>query len=241
MLLPLIFLFQMAFTFKTLIVPFLVHYFHHNMCDWLERLRHLLVFNDDDSIVVSHRKQHFEVLSNCLPYIIILATFSVAPPWPIIKRAEYLKYTLQHQCTSKIITKDDLWSIHASRRLTCHHYDHQLSLVIQVHGDSKHQAQPMNQSLVAAINAATSYKPIVDPFWQARSYNHIQSGLTLPLYCLLTCMLACISIIMIFTTIILIKSMQYRLSSRHVMTNSSPEQLTGKHTKMNHYQTKRKV
>jgi hypothetical protein len=105
MLLPLIFLFQMAFTFKTLIVPFLVHYFHHNMCDWLERLRHLLVFNDDDSIVVSHRKQHFEVLSNCLPYIIILATFSVAPPWLIIKRAEYLKYTLQQPCTSKIITK----------------------------------------------------------------------------------------------------------------------------------------
>jgi hypothetical protein len=31
MLLPLIFLFQMAFTFKTLIVPFLVEYFHHNM------------------------------------------------------------------------------------------------------------------------------------------------------------------------------------------------------------------
>jgi hypothetical protein len=24
---------------------------------------------------------------------------------PIIKRAEYLKYTLQHPCTSKIITK----------------------------------------------------------------------------------------------------------------------------------------
>ncbi len=31
MLLPLIFLLQMAFTFKTLIVPFLVNYFHHNM------------------------------------------------------------------------------------------------------------------------------------------------------------------------------------------------------------------
>ncbi len=31
MLLPLILLFQMDFTFKTLIVPFLVQYFHHNM------------------------------------------------------------------------------------------------------------------------------------------------------------------------------------------------------------------
>ncbi len=28
-------------------------------------------------------------------------------------------------------------------------------------GDSKYQAQPMNQSFVAAFNAATSYKPIV--------------------------------------------------------------------------------
>jgi hypothetical protein len=31
---------------------------------------------------------------------------------------------------------------------------------MQVRGDSKHQAQPMNQSFVAAINAATSYQPI---------------------------------------------------------------------------------
>jgi hypothetical protein len=31
MLLPLIFLFKMAYTLKTLIVPFLVHSFHHNM------------------------------------------------------------------------------------------------------------------------------------------------------------------------------------------------------------------
>ncbi len=31
MLLPLIFLFRMAYTLKTLIVPFLVHSFHHNM------------------------------------------------------------------------------------------------------------------------------------------------------------------------------------------------------------------
>ncbi len=31
MLLPLLFLFQMAYTLKTLIVPFLVHSFHHNI------------------------------------------------------------------------------------------------------------------------------------------------------------------------------------------------------------------
>jgi hypothetical protein len=85
--------------------------------------------------------------------------------------------------------------MHASRRLTCHHYKHQLSLVIQVCGDSKLQAQPMNQSFVAAINAITSYKPIVDPLRLARLYNHIQSGLTLPPDCFLSHMLACISII----------------------------------------------
>jgi hypothetical protein len=44
-----------------------------------------MVFNDDDSIVISHHNQHFEVLSNCIPYIITQVTFSVAPPWPIIK------------------------------------------------------------------------------------------------------------------------------------------------------------
>jgi hypothetical protein len=81
---------------------------------------------------------------------------------------------------ARSLPKDDLWSIHPSRRLTCHHYDHQLSLVIQVHGDSKHQAQPMNQSFVAAtFNAATSYKPLANPLRLARLYNHIQSGLTL--------------------------------------------------------------
>ncbi len=108
-------------------------------------------------------------------------------------------------------------------------------------GDSKHQAQPMNQSFVAATNAATSCKPIVHPFRLARLYNHIRSGITLPSDCLLTRMLACISIIMIFTTIILTKSMQYQLSRQHVTTNSLPRQITGKHTKTNHYQTKHKV
>ncbi len=99
----------------------------------------------------------------------------------------------------------------------------------------------MNQSFLAAINVATSYKPIVDPFRLARLYNHIQSGLTLLPDCFLSCMLACISFIMIFTTKTLTKSMQFRLSRRHVATKSSPEHLTGKHTKMNHYRIKHKV
>jgi hypothetical protein len=142
---------------------------------------------------------------------------------------------------ARSLQKEDLWLIHASRRLTCHHYGHQLSLVIQVHGDSKHQAQPMNQSFVAAINAVTSYKPIVDPFRLARLYNHIQSGNTLPPDCLLTRMLACISTITIFTTITLTKNVQYRLPRQNVTTNSLPELLTSKHTKTNHYQAKHKV
>jgi hypothetical protein len=95
MLLPLIFLLQMAFTFETLSVPFLVQYFHHNI---------FVVISWED--YVSQRSlMMMKVLSNCIPYIIILATFSVAPPWPIFKRAEYPQYTLQHPCTSKIITK----------------------------------------------------------------------------------------------------------------------------------------
>jgi hypothetical protein len=117
---------------------------------------------------------------------------------------------------ARSLQKDDLWSIHTCRRLTCHHYDHQLSLVIQVGGDSKHQAQPMNQSFVAAINAATSYKPIVNPLRLARLYNDIQSGLTLPLDYFLSCILACISIIIVFTKIMITKRAQYQLSRQHV-------------------------
>jgi hypothetical protein len=69
------------------------------------RLCHPMVYNDGESIDTSHHKQHFEILTKCIPYTIILASFSVAPPWPIIKRAEYLQYTLQHSCTSKIFAK----------------------------------------------------------------------------------------------------------------------------------------
>ncbi len=78
----------------------------------------------------------------------------------------------------------------------------------------------MNQSFVAAINAATSYKPIVDPLRLARLYNRIQSGLTLPPACFLICMLECTSIIMVFTMIIIAKSMQYQLFRHHVTTKN---------------------
>jgi hypothetical protein len=132
---------------------------------------------------------------------------------PSSKGQSILNVLFKTHAPARSLQKYDLWSIDASRRLTCHHYGHQLSLVIQVHGDSKHQAQPMNQSFVTANNAATSYKPIVHPFRLARLYNHIQSGLTFPLDCLLSRMVACISIIIIFTTIILTKSMQYILAN----------------------------
>jgi hypothetical protein len=103
------------------------------------------------------------------------------------------------------LEKDDIWLIHASKSLTCHYYDHQLTLVIQVRGDSKHQSQPMNQ-----------YKPLVNPLQLAKLYSYIQSGLTLPPDCLLSRMLACILFIMVFTTIIVSQSVQYRLSVLHV-------------------------
>ncbi len=99
----------------------------------------------------------------------------------------------------------------------------------------------MNQSFVAAINAATSYKPLVNPFWLERLYNHIQSDLILTPDCFLSCMLACISIITIFTTVIITNSMQYWLSRQHVATKSSPDHQTGKPTKRIFYQTRCKV
>ena len=102
---------------------------------------------------------------------------------------------------ARSLQKDNLWSIHTYRHSTCHHYDHQLSLVIQVCSDSKHRAQPMTLSFIAAVNAATSYKPIVNPLRLARLYIYIQSGLKLPPDCFLSCMLACISLIMVFTMI----------------------------------------
>ncbi len=142
---------------------------------------------------------------------------------PSSKGQSIFKILFNTHAPARSLQKDYLLSIHTSRRLTCHHYNHQLSSVIQVHGDSKHQAQPMNQSFVAAINATTSYKPIVDPLRLARLYNHTQSGLTLPTDCFLLHVLTCTSIIMVFTTIILTKSVQYWLSRQHVTAKKSPE------------------
>ncbi len=91
---------------------------------------------------------------------------------PSSKGQSILKILFNTHAPARSLQNDDLWSIHASRRLTCHHHDHQLSLVIQVCYDSKYQAQPMNNSFVAVINAATSYKPMVDPFRLAKLQPH---------------------------------------------------------------------
>ncbi len=102
----------MAFTIKppTCTFPSTILPSQHVCSDWLGRLCHPTVFNDDDSTAaISHHNQHFEVFSNIIPYTVILATVSVAPPWPTIKRAEYLQYTLQHSCTTVIFTKR--WSL----------------------------------------------------------------------------------------------------------------------------------
>jgi hypothetical protein len=211
MLLPLIFLFRMAFTFKTLIVPFLVQYFHHNM---------FVVIGWEDyvicqSLMIMILLLYHITINNLKSFQTVYLTLSFWPRFlwhllgPSSKGQSIFNTHFNMHAPARSLQKDDLWSIHASRRLTCNHYDHQLSSVIQVRGDSKLQAQPMNQSFVAAINAAISYKPIVDPLRLARLDNHIQSGLTLPPDCFLSRMLACISIIMVFTTIIITKRKQY--------------------------------
>jgi hypothetical protein len=212
-LLPLIFLFQMAYTLKTLIIPLLVHSFHHNMFVVIGWENYVIQRSLMMMILLS-----YHITINILKFFqSVYLTLSFWPHFlwrllgPSSKGQSIFNILFNTHALARSLQNNDLWSIHASRRLTCHHYNHLLSSVIQVPGDSKHRAQPMNQSFVAAINATTSYKPIVNPFWLARLYNHIQSGLTLPPNCLLTHMLACISFIMIFTTIILTKSMQYRL------------------------------
>jgi hypothetical protein len=178
----------MAYTLKTLFVPFLVHSFHHNMFVMIGWEDYVIQLSLMMMILLS-----YHITINILKFFqSVYLTLSFWPRFlwhllgPSSKRQSILNILFNPHAPARSLQKDDLWSIHTSRRLTCHHYSHQLSSVIQVHGDSKHQAQPMNQSFVAAINATTSYKPIVDPFRLARLYNHIQSGLKLPPDCLLS-------------------------------------------------------
>ncbi len=182
MLLLLIFLFQMAFTFKTSIEPFLVQYFHHNMFvvigweDYVIRWALMMMI-----LLLYHIT--IKILKSCQT---VYLTLSFWPRFlwhllgPSSKGQNIVNILFNTHAAARSLQKDDLLSIHASRRSMCQHCNHQLSLVIQVHGDSKHQAQPINQSFAAATNAATSYRPIVDPLQLASMSNHILSGLTLP-------------------------------------------------------------
>jgi hypothetical protein len=175
MLPPLIFLFRMAYTLKTLIIPFSVHSFHHNMFVVIGWEDYVIQLSLMMMILLS-----YHITINILKFFqSVYLTLSFWPRFlwhllgPSSKGQSILNILFNTHAPASLLQNNDLWSIHVSRRLTCHHYDHQLSLVIQVHGDSKHQAQSMNQSFVAAINAATFYTPIVNPFRLARLYNHI--------------------------------------------------------------------
>ena len=134
MLLPLIFLFQMAYTFKTLIVPFLVKYFSHNMfvvIGWEDygirqylMMMILLLYHITINILKS-----FQTVYLTLSFWPHFLWHLLGPP---SKGQGIFNILFNIHAPARSLQKDDLQSIHTSRRLTCHHYDHQLSLVIQV-------------------------------------------------------------------------------------------------------------
>jgi hypothetical protein len=157
MLLPLIFLFRMVYTLKTLIISFLMHSFHHKMFEVIGWEDYVIRRSLMMMILLS-----YHITINILKFFqSVYLTLSFWPCFlwhllsPSSKEQSILNVLFNTHAPARSLQKDDLWSIHASRRLTCHHYEHQLSSVIQVRGDSKHQAQPMSQSFVAAM-AATS-------------------------------------------------------------------------------------
>jgi hypothetical protein len=132
----------MDYTLKTFIVSFLVHSFHHNM---------FVVIGWEEDVIQQSIMMMFLLLHHIT--INILKTFQsvclTLSFWPRIlwhllgpssKGQSILNILFNTHAPARSLQKDDIWSIHASRRLTCHHYDHQLSSVIQVHGDSKHQS-----------------------------------------------------------------------------------------------------
>jgi hypothetical protein len=138
MLLPLIFLFLMAFTFKPLILPFLVHYFHHNM---------FVVIGWEDCIIQRSSMMmillSYHITNNILKFFqTVYLTLSFWPRFmwhllgPSSKGQSIFNILLNTHAPARSLQKDDLWSIHTSRRLTCHHYNHQLSSGIQVRADS---------------------------------------------------------------------------------------------------------
>ncbi len=132
----------MSLSFKTLTVPFLVQYFCHNM---------FVVIGWEDYVI----QRSYMIMISLLYHITIniLKSFQTVyltlSFWPCFlwhllgpssKGQSIFIILFNTHVPARSLQKDDLWSIQASRRLTCNHYGHQLSMVIQVHGDSKHQA-----------------------------------------------------------------------------------------------------
>jgi hypothetical protein len=142
MLLPLIFLFQTAFTFKASIELFLVHYFHHNMFVVIGWEDYVIRWSLMMMILLS-----YHITINILKFfqnLYLTLLFWPCFLWHLLGPSSKgqsifnILFKTYAPARARSLQKDDLWSIHTSRRLTCHHYDHQLSLVIQVRGDRKH-------------------------------------------------------------------------------------------------------
>ncbi len=124
-LLPLIFLFRMAYTLKTLIIPFLIP-FHHNM---------FVVIGWEDYVIQRSLMMlillSYHITINILKFFqSVYLSFSFWPRllWhllgPSSKGQSILNILFYTHAPARLLQKDDLWSIHASRRLNCHHYDH---------------------------------------------------------------------------------------------------------------------
>ncbi len=129
----------MAFTFKKLTVPFLVQYFCHNMfvvIGWEDYIIRL-------SLMMMILLLHHITINILKSFQTVYLTLSFWPRflWHLLGPSSIgqsiFKILFNTHAPARSLQKDDLWSIHTSRRLTCHQYNHQLSLVIQVHGDSK--------------------------------------------------------------------------------------------------------
>ncbi len=150
MLLPLIFFFQMAFTFKILVVPFLVHYFNHNM---------FVVISWEDCVIRRSLMMmilfSYHITINILKFFqTVYLTLSFWPRFlwhllvPSSKGQSIFNILFNTYAPARSLQKDDLWSIRAYRRLTCHHYNHQFLLVIQVHGELNQWIRALLQSLM---------------------------------------------------------------------------------------------
>jgi hypothetical protein len=125
MLRPLLLLFQMAYTFKTLIVPFLVHSFHHNMfvvIGWEDYViqRSLMMM----ILLTYHTTNNIWKFFQSVCYLTL--SFWPCCLWhllgPSSKEQSVLNILFNTHAPARSLQKDDLWSIHTSRRLTCHHY-----------------------------------------------------------------------------------------------------------------------